>query len=157
MLTIRPLLPEDADATTALGRRAFASRSEQPDFEIELERAIARTWIAVIEEPAAPPRVVGYALGWLSGEDAELMSIAVGPEERGRGIGRALLSRFLQEMGEARVESVLLEVRASNAPARALYESLGFEPLGTRRRYYADGEDAWTYQLLTPARRAPRR
>lgn len=45
-------------------------------------------------------------------------------------------------------ESVLLEVRASNAAALHLYDSLGFERVGLRRRYYADGEDAVLMTLL---------
>jgi ribosomal-protein-alanine acetyltransferase len=89
---------------------------------------------------------VGYALGWVVAGEAQLMSIAVDPAQRSHGIGRALLTRFVEAMTEENVEQIVLEVRAGNAAARALYEAFGFEPQGTRKGYYADGEDGVLYR-----------
>lgn len=138
---IRELSGRDVAAATALGRRSFEAAAEQPDFADELVRTIARTWVA--ERDGV---ILGYALGWVAADEAQLMSIAVEPAARGLGVGRALLARFLEAMPEEGVHTIVLEVRVSNAAARRLYEAAGFVPVGSRRRYYADGEDAVTYR-----------
>ncbi len=74
----------------------------------------------------------------LSGE-LHITTLAVHPERRRRGHARTLMEAALAAFPEAR--RVHLEVRQSNAPARALYEALGFTTTGLRRRYYGD-EDA---------------
>jgi ribosomal-protein-alanine acetyltransferase len=138
---VRELREGDTEGASALGRRCFIG-TEQPDFSYELVRPIARAWVAVERDGS----VVGYALGWVAGGEAQLMSIAVEPAQRGRCIGRALLTRFIDAMAEENVDQVVLEVRAGNAVARALYEAFGFESQGTRKGYYADGEDGVLYR-----------
>ncbi len=150
MPLIRPLERADVEPANALARRSFEAASEQPDFAVELERVVARAWIAT-SPPEEGRRLVGYALGWLVADDVEIMSVAVEPSERGRGIGRALLTRLLEGAWREGARNALLEVRASNASARALYERLGFERIGVRRRYYADAEDAVSYRMLEAA------
>lgn len=81
-------------------------------------------------------RLLGY--GWVScivGE-AHVLNIAVDPDQQGRGYGRRLLKRLLDVARWYRAEQVILEVRASNRVAFALYQSMGFIQIGTRRAYY---------------------
>ena len=85
----------------------------------------------------------------LSGE-LHITTLAVRPERRRRGHARALIGAALAAFPEAR--SVHLEVRPSNAAARALYEALGFTTTGLRRRYYGD-EDALLMTLDLETRR----
>lgn len=73
--------------------------------------------------------------------------LAVHPDHRRRGHARALLVA-LMEAHRAAAQCVQLEVRASNEGALRLYEGLGFERMGLRKRYYADGEDAVLMTLL---------
>jgi ribosomal-protein-alanine N-acetyltransferase len=69
------------------------------------------------------------------------MNVAVGPEDRRKGTGRALLTALLERLEDD--AQITLEVRRTNAGAIALYESFGFRAAGVRRRYYQDnGEDA---------------
>lgn len=137
---VRELRENDVEGATALGQRCFVG-TERPEFAYELVRPISRAWVAV-----GARGVVGYAVGWVVAGEAQLMSIAVEPDERGHGIGRALLARFVEAMAEENVEQIVLEVRAGNAAARALYEHFGFESQGTRKGYYADGEDGVLYR-----------
>ncbi len=81
--------------------------------------------------------IAGFAAGLRVGDELELYSVVVSPAWRRRGVGRALL-RALGSDGR----TIHLEVRASNATALAFYRALGFELVGRRVRYYADGEDA---------------
>jgi ribosomal-protein-alanine N-acetyltransferase len=72
-------------------------------------------------------------------DELHITTLAVHPEHRRRGHAGTLVGAALAAFPEAR--RVHLEVRPSNAPARALYEALGFATTGLRRRYYGD-EDA---------------
>ncbi|MCQ2425163.1 MAG: ribosomal protein S18-alanine N-acetyltransferase [Lachnospiraceae bacterium] len=86
---------------------------------------------------------VGYVGSFPAGNEREITNIAVSPAYRRRGIAKALLSELIGEARERGEEKILLEVRASNLPARTLYGSLGFVCDGVRRRYYRDPvEDA---------------
>jgi len=86
--------------------------------------------------------LVGYALGWSGGGGAELLRIAVHPEQRHRGAGRDLLSAFCAACRHTAADVMWLELRADNLAALALYSSAGLTRTGTRSRYYPDGTDA---------------
>ncbi len=72
-------------------------------------------------------------------DEAEILSIATAPKLRRRGIGRALLTYALTEIG--RETSVFLEVRSQNLSAIAFYKALGFREIGMRKKYYRDPPD----------------
>jgi len=75
--------------------------------------------------------------------EAEVHTIGVDPAHQGRGIGRALLEGLLGA-ADGIGAVTYLEVRTDNASALALYRATGFVVVGTRRRYYASGADAYT-------------
>jgi ribosomal-protein-alanine N-acetyltransferase len=75
--------------------------------------------------------------------EAEIHTIGVDPAWQGRGLGRALLDGLLAA-ADGIGATTYLEVRTDNAPAQGLYRATGFEVVGTRRRYYASGADAYT-------------
>ena len=85
---------------------------------------------------------VGYVVGSSLFETAEIARIAVSKSFRRLGIGKALLNGFATLVKTRGAEKILLEVRASNTPARALYTGFGFAPFKVRKGYYVDGEDA---------------
>lgn len=89
--------------------------------------------------------VIGYAgLGIVDEDEAEVRTIGVHPDHRGKGLGRHLLDDLLRAAGDVRV---LLEVRTDNDVARTLYESVGFTTIGTRRNYYRpSGADAYVME-----------
>jgi len=73
-----------------------------------------------------------------------IISIAVLPEHRGKGLGSALIEKALEAMAKFyNAKSCYLEVRVSNEPAISLYKKAGFEVQKTIRGYYADGENAY--------------
>jgi ribosomal-protein-alanine N-acetyltransferase len=84
----------------------------------------------------AAAQVLGYVVALLVGPEAEIADLAVSPDARRQGIGRALLAGALVELKAAAVRTVYLEVRESNRAARTLYETNGFEAVGRRRGYY---------------------
>lgn len=86
--------------------------------------------------------VAGYAGLDLGPDTADVMTIAVDPVRQGGGLGRLLLTELLARAAVAGARTVLLEVRADNAPAIRLYERHGFTVAHTRRGYYPGGTDA---------------
>ena len=92
--------------------------------------------------------IIGYICFWVVFEEVRLMNLAVIESMRHKGIARALVSRAL-ELGAAQTASrALLEVRASNHAAHALYRSLGFRDVSIRPTYYSNPiEDALLMEL----------
>lgn len=86
--------------------------------------------------------LVGYAGIFCSGADADIQTIAVRPGEQRHGVGRVLLTELLRVAREQGATSLLLEVRADNVAAIAMYRDEGFEQIALRSRYYPDGSDA---------------
>ena len=79
----------------------------------------------------------GFAILRTAADEAELLTLAVAPEARGRGLGRALLRGALEQARAEGAEAMHLEVAAGNTPAINLYAGEGFERVGLRRGYYA--------------------
>ncbi|MFV9507135.1 MAG: ribosomal protein S18-alanine N-acetyltransferase [Oscillochloridaceae bacterium umkhey_bin13] len=98
--------------------------------------------------------IIGYGGLWLTVDDAHITTIAVDPALRGHGVGELLLNALIDHAYELEARQITLEVRVSNTTAQRLYLKYGFQPAGTRPRYYTDnGEDAlimWTEPLDTP-------
>ena len=90
---------------------------------------------------------LGFALGRVQADQAEILTIAVRPGARGQGIGRALLNALLAEAAKRDAMDLFLEVAEPNMAARALYAGAGAKEVGRRRRYYADGADALVLRL----------
>ncbi len=124
----------------------LASIAAECDLSVDFAAELARSYALL--RVARSPQVSGFVLAWRAADEVHLTDLGVREASRRRGIGRALVSALLEEarVGAARV--VLLEVRASNAPALALYAGLGFSELDRRPRYYPDtDEDAVVMQL----------
>lgn len=81
----------------------------------------------------------GFLSAWYVLGEIEINNIAVNKDYRRQGIAKALFDRLFSEHPEA--ERTVLEVRASNTSAIALYSSLGFKDAGRRKRFYQDPEE----------------
>jgi ribosomal-protein-alanine N-acetyltransferase len=93
-------------------------------------------------------RVAGFCAFWLVVDEIHINNVALRPAYRNQGLGTALMRHVLAEARRLGATRATLEVRASNAGARRLYERLGFYVSGARRNYYTNPvEDAlilWT-------------
>ena len=81
-------------------------------------------------------KVLGYVGKMFVLDEGYISNVAVAPEYRRMGIADALISELLRRANELELSFVTLEVRESNAPARALYEKNGFSDVGLRKNYY---------------------
>ena len=134
--SIRPMGPDDIPAVAALEERVFADPWSENAFREELATASRRYLVA--EEGRA---ILGYGGLLVVEDDAHIVTLAVEPGTRGRGLGTRLMLRLAEEALRAGAAHLTLEVRVSNQPAQSLYRRFGFETVGLRRHYYRD-EDA---------------
>lgn len=99
-------------------------------------------------EPAANEPVAGFVMSRGILDEEELLLIAVHPDHRRRGVGAALIRRFIETATERGRRNLFLEMREGNGAA-ALYQRFGFQPVGRRRNYYRSARqgplDAVTY------------
>jgi ribosomal-protein-alanine N-acetyltransferase len=93
--------------------------------------------IAALASTLAVARPEGFALGRVAGPEAELLTLAVHPAARRRGVGRALVRDFEAVAAGRGAREVFLEVAVTNLAAQRLYDSLGYRPAGRRAGYYA--------------------
>lgn len=148
-VAIRPATEGDVDRVTAIERAAFADPWSRPSFVHLL--GDRRAFFAVARAPDGA--VAGYVVAWFVADEGEIGNLAVDAAQRRRGIASALLAATVAAAREREVAALYLEVRDSNAAARALYAGAGFEAVGRRRDYYRHPrEDAIVLRLaLTPS------
>jgi ribosomal-protein-alanine N-acetyltransferase len=91
----------------------------------------------------------GFVMGRVAGGEAEILTLAVAPPARGKGLGRALIAAMAGHARASGAAAIFLEVGDDNPAALALYAGLGFERVGQRKAYYA-GRDAWTLKASLP-------
>jgi [ribosomal protein S18]-alanine N-acetyltransferase len=83
------------------------------------------------------PIVQAYIVCMPLATEWELLNLTVAPEYQGQGMGSALLHAAILSAASVEVETIFLEVRASNAPAISVYQKAGFQTVGVRKHYYA--------------------
>lgn len=134
---VRPAKLADVPALCLLEAACFAPPWSEASVREAVEGARSFAFVAEVEGA-----LVGFGAAWTLLEEGEITRVAVRPAARGQGIGAALMRALLHECAARGAGMVFLEVRAGNASARRLYETLGFAACGTRRAYYPNGEDA---------------
>lgn len=122
----------------AIERAAFPFPWSAGFFHQELRVPCSRSLLAV-----ADGKTVGYVIYWRLPGETDIHNLAVHPDHRRQGVGRALLQAVVEETRREGLRRITLEVRKSNEAAQRLYQSLGFVSQGVRKGYYSDdGEDA---------------
>ncbi len=136
---IVPLSRPHLAGVAELERLCFSSPWSEQALELYLTDGVA--FVA----GDAGGQVLGYVGMLPSGDEGEILNLAVHPDARRQGLGGALLDALLAEAKRRGLSLVALEVRVSNLGAIALYRSRGFAVAGVRRRFYtAPAEDAYT-------------
>jgi ribosomal-protein-alanine N-acetyltransferase len=129
--------PSDARALAALHGASFHRGWSDGEFEhLLLDRNI------VAHRATAGRNVVGFIVSRLAVDEAEILSIAVAPSRRGKGLARQLLDLNLRRLAGLGARTVFLEVEEGNVPARRLYQRAGFRQVGRREGYYPAAQSA---------------
>lgn len=134
---IRPMTEADLESVLSIEQASFSHPWRYEHFLHELSSPHSFPLVAVTEGA-----VCGYVCLMSLFEEAQILDIVVAPHLRGLGIARTLLERAIAIAREKHAEIMMLEVRASNRAAIALYERFGFSRTGIRPKYYENAEDA---------------
>ena len=138
-LIIRKMTVEDVPAAHEIDRLSFALPWPERSLRFEVtDNPAARCWVAELDG-----NVVGMLVLWVIIDEAHIATLATHHEFRRQGIAKQLLVTALDNAYVEGARSALLEVRAGNEAAQAMYRKFGFEIVGRRERYYKDNnEDA---------------
>ena len=93
-------------------------------------------------------RTVGFILVRHASDEAEILSVAVTPASRGKGIGRRLVEEAMRRLYRERINTLFLEVDEENDAAVSLYRALGFAEVGRRTGYYSQAGSAATALVM---------
>lgn len=143
-ITLKPMRLVDIPAIVKLEKICFPD--DPWPFEA-FEHEIINDYSEPLTAHDQEGRIVGYMITWFMGPEAHTANIAVDPAMRGHGIGRGMMQFAIDKARAIGAEEMVLEVRATNAPAINLYKSLGFVPVYVRKNYYRSGEDAVVMSL----------
>ena len=128
MIEIIPMNESHVAAVAELEKQNFSEPWPEIAVRSELTNKLA-LWLVAVEDG----EVLGYVGSQTVLQEADMMNIAVADTHRRRGIARMLVEELIRQLD---AYQLTLEVRASNAPAIALYEKLGFTQVGLRKNYY---------------------
>jgi ribosomal-protein-alanine N-acetyltransferase len=132
--------PRDAAALASVHARAFRHGWSESEFERLLSEP--NTVCQVARGKGGTGAIIGFVLSRLIDHEAEILMVAVAPDEQGRGLARRLLARHLGRLAAHGVSQVFLEVDEGNRPALSLYTRAGFAEVGRRPRYYESPQGA---------------
>ncbi|HEY3307652.1 MAG TPA: ribosomal protein S18-alanine N-acetyltransferase [Desulfuromonadaceae bacterium] len=136
-IIIRPMEEPDLAEVLRIEQASFSSPWKQEHFLHEIASKHSFPLVAVREA-----EILGYVCIMSLFEEAQILDIAVAPEQRGRGLAMILMEHAFKTAREQKAEFMALEVRASNVAAICLYERIGFQRTGIRQAYYEGKEDA---------------
>lgn len=144
--------PEHLDQVLKIEEQSFPLPWSANAFYSELQQnSFAYYIVAVVDQV-----IVGYTGMWIILDEAHITNLAVDPQYRMKGVGRALMLEMIRRGVLMGISKMTLEVRPSNMGARKLYACLGFEEKGIRKCYYSDtNEDAiimWKHNLRGTAK-----
>ena len=136
MIKYIPMTMDHVAQIAQLEEICFSDPWSQSSIASELENPLS-VWLVAVDGS----RVAGYVgsqsvMGW-----ADMMNIAVHPDYRRQGVAWELVERLVAALQNNDVTCLTLEVRASNEPAKALYEKLGFQQVGRRPNYYRNPKE----------------
>ncbi len=129
-LTVRPM--RDADVAEVIG-------IERASYQFPWTEGIFHDCLRVgylCRVALQDRQIMGYAVMSMGAGEAHILNLCVREDKRRCGVGRSLIRYLLEQAEGAGMVEAFLEVRPSNAIAMVLYQSLGFEQIGTRRGYY---------------------
>ena len=125
--------PERAAEIAALHARLFKPSWDAAAIKSLLENPASTSLVAVAGEPKA---VVGFVIGQLAADEAEILSVGSAPDWQRAGLGRMLVEGLIRAARRGESKRLFLEVAEDNIAAMALYRSLSFDETGRRKRYY---------------------
>ena len=143
-MIVRAATSDDFAAMADIHARAFARGWDRDAIGALMEGLGVFALLAEDEEPRA------FILIRVAADEAEVLTLAVRPDMRRKGLASRLLANSAVRAAENGATRLFLEVAAANVPARNLYGKFGFGEVGLRKAYYDNGDDALTLSANLP-------
>ena len=140
-ISLRPAEVSDCDTLSEIHASAFRRGWSNAEFESLLVQPGVNALLADYRNRVGRRSPAGFILYRLAADEAEVLSVAVMPECRRRGVGRQLLEEALRHVYREGARDIHLEVEDSNLAAIALYRGVEFRESGRRTGYYAQGRE----------------
>ncbi len=125
--------PERAEEISHLHGRLFDPPWDPESISQLIEHPAAA---AIVAQSRQPKAIVGFVIGQIAADEAEILSLGVAPEWQRRGVARHMIEGLVRAAQRSDVRRLYLEVAADNMPALRLYDGLGFIAAGRRKGYY---------------------
>lgn len=135
-MTIVTMTADHVEQIVALEKQYFSAPWDARSVTSELTNDLA-LWLVALDGNT----VAGYIGSQTVLGETDMMNVAVHPDYLRRGIGEALVTELIARLKAVGSRCLTLEVRASNKPAQALYEKLGFVTVGRRPNYYRNPKE----------------
>ena len=135
---IRPIRREDIAQIAEIEKLCFAMPWSEESIRKDVTENVVACWLVMDDGEG---RVLAYAAMWFVLDEAHVCNVAVHPDFRGRGYGKAIFGALVETAKKNSMSLMELEVRRSNTVAQNLYHSFGFIDVGYRKRYYEDNKE----------------
>lgn len=129
-LFFRPMRKSDIKAVAAIEEAAYEFPWSEATFGDCLKVGY-QCWVGEHRNAVAAYGILSVAVG-----EGQILNLCVSPQIQSKGYGRKMLQKLIDEAGVRKAETLFLEVRPSNKPARRLYQNVGFNEVGLRKGYY---------------------
>ena len=127
---------KDIDQVVEVSNLSLKETWNKDSFTKEMSNPLAKYMVAKIND-----KIIGFAGLWVICDEGHITNIAVHPNYRGIGVGSKLVESLIDNSTSWYINSLTLEVRATNEVAQNLYKKYGFKEEGIRKNYYADNKE----------------
>ncbi len=125
--------PDRAPEIARLHQELFDAPWDEASVASLLDHPASTAFVAVV---GSPRTAVGFVLGQIAADEAEILSMGVGKPYQRQGLGRKLVEGLMRAVKRSEGRKIHLEVAADNSAALGLYRGLGFKEVGRRKGYY---------------------
>ena len=140
--SFRDFTVRDINPVLTIERLAYDSPWSQAKFTDSLNNPKTLASLLTIDE-----QVLGYFVATHSSDSVDLLNICIHPEHQHQGLGTQLFDYLTQQIQTLNLNTIFIEVRASNKSTLFFYQKLGFKVIDSRKKYYSNGEDAKILRL----------
>lgn len=142
--SFRDFTVRDIPLVLTIERLVYDSPWSQAKFTDSLNNPKTLSSLLIIDE-----QVLGYFVATYSPDSVDLLNICIHPEHQHQGLGTQLFDNLIQQLQALSLNTIFIEVRASNKSTLLFYQKLGFNVIDSRKKYYSNGEDAKILRLQT--------
>ena len=140
--SFRDFTIRDINPVLTIERLVYDSPWSQAKFADSLNNPKTLAYLLTIDE-----QVLGYFVATHSPDSVDLLNICIHPEYQHQGLGTQLFDYLIQQLQALSLNTIFIEVRASNKSTLLFYQKLGFKVIDSRKKYYSNGEDAKILRL----------